>query len=149
MPLQHGLARLLIDLEAQRRIGLHHLVERRRHLVDVGARLRLNRNADDGVRETHALEQRRLVGIDSESPVSVSFIETNATDVAGARLFDVLGRGGLDLHDAADALFLAARDVEQRVALLDDAGVDTDERQRAELIVDDLERETRAPARRL
>ena len=40
---QHGLARFLVDLETQRRIGLDHLVERRRHLVDVGARLRLDR----------------------------------------------------------------------------------------------------------
>ena len=37
--------------------------------------------------------------------------------------------------------FLFARDVGERVAFLDDAGVDAHERQRAELIVDDLERE--------
>ena len=52
---EQRLARLLVYFETQRRVGLHHLVERRGHLVDVGARLRLDRDADDGVREAHAL----------------------------------------------------------------------------------------------
>ena len=43
--------------------------------------------------------------------------------------------------DLADALALAARDVEQCVALLDHARVAAHERERAELVVDDLERE--------
>ena len=71
----------------------------------------------------------------------MSFIETKRADVAGARFVDVLRGVGLHFDDAADALLLAARDVEQRVALLDDARVDAHERQRAELVVDHLERE--------
>ena len=38
MPRSTRLAGFLVDLEPQRRVGLHHLVERGRHLVDVGAR---------------------------------------------------------------------------------------------------------------
>ncbi len=62
-------------------------------------------------------------------------------DVARANLVDFLGRVGLHFHDTADALLLAAGDVEQRVALLDDARIDAAEGQRAELVVDHLERE--------
>ena len=127
--------------EPQRRVGLDHLVERGRHLVDVGARLRLDGHADDGVREAHALEQRRMIRI-RQRIAGLGFLHRDErADVAGARFVDVLGRGGLDLDDAADALLLAARDVGERVALLDDARVDAHERQRAELVVDDLERE--------
>jgi hypothetical protein len=62
-------------------------------------------------------------------------------DVAGAHFVDFLGGVGLHFHDAAHALFLATGDVLQGVALLDHARVDAAEGQRAELVVDDLERQ--------
>ena len=55
--LEHGFAGFLVHFQAQGRIGLGHLVERGGHLVDVVAVFRFHRNADHGVRETHALQQ--------------------------------------------------------------------------------------------
>ena len=136
---QHGLAGFLVHFQPQRRVGLDHLVERGRHLVDVGAGLRLDGHADDGVREAHALEQRRMVRIAQRIAGLGVLHRDEGADVAGAGFVDVLGDVGLHLDDAADALLLAARHVEQRVALLDHARIDAHEGQRAELVVDHLE----------
>ena len=137
--LEHGFAGFLVDFEAQRRIGLGHLVERGRHLVDVVAVLRLDRDADHRIREAHALEQDRMRRVGQRIARLGVLHRDERADVAGAHFVDVLGRIGLHLDDAADALLLAARDIEQGVALLDHPRIDAAERQRAELVVDDLE----------
>src|SRR5690606_3302038 len=138
---QDRLPGLVVDLELERRVRLDHAIERGRELVDVGAALRLDGHADDGVREAHALEQRRGVGR-RQRVAGLRFLQRDErADVAGTYFLDVFRRVGLHLDDTADTLLLVARDIEQRVALLDDARVDARERQRAELVVDDLERE--------
>ena len=60
---QHGLAGLVVDLQAQRRIGLRHLVEGRRHLVLVAPGFRLDGHANDRIWEAHPLQQRWMVRI--------------------------------------------------------------------------------------
>ena len=59
---QDGLAGFAIRLQMQRGIGAHHLAERGAELLLLGLDLRLHRDADDGVREAHALEHHRVGG---------------------------------------------------------------------------------------
>ncbi len=55
------LVRLLVRVDAERRVFLHELRERHAHLFLVGLRLRLDRERDDGLGELHRLEDDDVV----------------------------------------------------------------------------------------
>ena len=118
---QYGLPGFMIHLQLERRIGAHHFVERGGHFVDVGAGLGFHRDADHGVGEAHALQQHRRGGI-AQCVAGLRFLHRHeGADIAGAHFVDVLGVISLYFDDTPDALFLAARGIDKRIALLDHA----------------------------
>ena len=85
-----------------------------------------------------------FVGSHSVSPVVASFRPTAAAMSPGAHFLDVLALVGVHLQDAAEALLLALDRVVDRVAGIDDAGIDAEEHELAdEWVGHDLEREAR------
>ena len=116
----------------------------RAELVLVGLRLRLDRDRDDRVGEGHRLElDRRRVG--GERVARRRVLQADAgRDLARADLLALLTVVRVHLEDAADALGLAGRRVEDAVAGLDLAGVDAEVRELADVRVGhDLEGQRR------
>src|ERR1035437_7340633 len=80
----------------------------------------------------------------AERIAGLQFLEThNGADVASQNLGHILALVGMHLHQAADAVRLAGARIEDRVAGLERAGVDANEGQLAEGIVDNLEDQSR------
>ena len=89
-------------------IGAHHLAERDAELLLLRLGLGLHRDADHGVRESHALEHHRVRRI-AQRIAGLGFGQRDqGDDVAGTRLFDGIGFLGEHLDHAADLLALAA-----------------------------------------
>ncbi len=140
---QNGLARFAIRLQVQRGIGADHLAEGVVEFLQLGFDLRLHRYADDGVREAHALQYNRRVGV-AEGVAGVGLGEGDeGDDVTGARLLDRVGFLGEHFDHAADLLALAAGGVLYGHAAGQNARVHTHEGQRTVVVVDDLESERR------
>ena len=136
------LPRLLVRADAERRVLFGETLERRRELVLVGLRLRLDRNRDHRVREDHRLEPNRR-RVDGERLARRRLLEADERcDLARADLVALLAVVRVHLKDAADALRLARRRVQDLAALLELARVDADVRELADVGVGhDLERE--------
>ena len=86
---------------------------------------------------TFSRSRKRVAGVD--------VLETHGRgDVAGVHFLDLAALVGMHLQQAPDALFLRPRRHEHRVAGIQRAGVDAEEREVAdERIVEDLEGQRR------
>ena len=138
------LARFLVGVDAERRVFLREAIERDAHLLLVGLGLRLDGDVDHRLREDHLLEHDHVLRV-AQRVAGRRFLQADRRrDVAGAHFLDLLALVGVHLQDAADA-FLAALDrVVDRVARIDDARIDAEEDQLADVGVGhDLEREAR------
>ena len=62
-------------------------------------------------------------------------------NIARHRLIEFFARIGVHFDDSADALSLARKRIEDRIALGDRSGINARERQRTKAVVHDLERE--------
>ena len=138
------LARLLVRVDAERRIFLRQLRQRDAELVLIRLRLRLDRDVDDGIRELHRLEDDRMI-IVAHRVAGARVLEADrGGDVAGAHFLDLLALVRVHLQQAADALALVLRRVVDVRARLEHARVHAEERQLSdERIGRDLERERR------
>src|SRR6056297_2093864 len=140
--LHDRLSRLDVGLDAERGIFRREPLKAGGHLLLVGLRLRLDRDLDDRVREGHGFENDRFLGI-AERVAGGRLLEARKRDdVAREGLFDLLAVVRVHHHHAPDALALAFRRVQHRVALPDLARVDPGKGQRPdEGVVHDLEGE--------
>src|SRR5690606_37591257 len=75
-PADDRLTRLLVRVDAERRVLLRKLREPRGQLVLVSLRLRLDRHRDDRLRERHRLEDDWIVGI-AERVTGLRVLETD------------------------------------------------------------------------
>ena len=115
-------------------------MQRDRHLLLVGLGLGLDLHLDDGVGEIHLLEDDRLAGIAQRLARARVLEALQRDDVAGKGFLDFLAVVGVHQIHAADTLFLVARGVRERHALLELARVDAAEGDRADVLeVHDLE----------
>ncbi len=140
--LDDGLAGLVIDRDAERRIFLGETVQRHAELLLVALGLGLDGDLDDRLRELHALQDHRLVRIAQRVAGGHVLEAGDGDDVAGKGFLDVLAVIGVHQQHAADPLLLVLHRVGQRLAGLDLARIDAAEGERAdEGIVHDLEGE--------
>src|SRR6476620_3556189 len=137
-----GLGRLRVGVDAEGGVFLGEPLEGDRELVLVGLRLRLDLDLDDRLRERHRFEDHRMLGV-RERVAGERVLEADGRgDVAGVDLVDLLAVVGVHLEDAADALALALRRVEDVRAGLERARIDPEERELAdERVGRDLEGE--------
>src|SRR6478672_4131438 len=140
--LDDGLARLMVDRDAERRVLLRQAMQRHAELLLIALGLWLDGNLDDRLRELHALEDHGLRRI-GQRIASGDVLEAGQRhDVAGISLLDVLAVIGVHQEHTADALLLVLYRVEQGRAGLHLAGIDAAEGKRThERIVHDLESE--------
>ena len=103
-PLDDGLAALVIDRDAERRIFGRKPRERLAHLVLIALGLGLDRDLDDGLGKFHALEHDGRARIAQRVAGRRVLEAGDGDDVAGARFLDVLAVIGMHLQHAADAL---------------------------------------------
>ena len=136
------LARVFVGEAAERRIFFRQALQTFGHLITIRLRLRLDRHADDRLREGGRLQHHveRLV---TQGVAGGDVPETDQRrDVARVHAVHVLPLAALDDHEAADALALAGTGVVDGVALLQLTGIDPEEDQLArEGIGPQLERE--------
>src|SRR5581483_279120 len=134
------LAGLFVRVDAERRVLRGELLETDAELLDVGLRLRLDRDRDDGLREDHLLEEDRLLLV-AERVARARVLQTDGrVDVARVGFRQLFTLVRVHTEDAADALALTARRVRDHRARRDRPRVDAEERQVAVRVVDDLER---------
>ena len=99
-------------------------MERLGQLLFVGLGLGLDRDLNDRGRESHRFELDRMLRI-GQGVAGGGVLETDSgNDVAREHGVDVLAMVGVHPQEAAEALLLAGGGVEDRVALLETAGVD-------------------------
>ena len=141
-PGDDGLAGLFVRMDAERGVFFRELVERDAHLLLVGLGFRLDRDGDDRLGEFHTLERDDVLLVD-EAVTRRDVLEADrSSDVAGAHLFELGAVVRVHLQNTADALALALDGVVDRVARVQDARIDAEERQVTdERIRRDLERE--------
>src|SRR5947207_3264214 len=109
-------------------------------LLLVGARLRLDGDGDDRLRERHRLEHDRLVGVAERVPGGRVLEPDGGRDVAGRDGLDLLALVGVHAQQAADALLPVLRRVEDAAGGAEGAGVHAQEDELADvLVVHDLE----------
>ena len=136
---QDRLPRFAVGLQMQRRIGADHLAERAPEFFLFGFDLCLHRYADDGVGKTHTLENNRVGGI-AQRVTGLGIRQGHQrNDVSGTGFFHRIGFLGEHFDHAADFFALAARGIQNRGALGQDARVDANERQSTVNVIDDLE----------
>ena len=136
---QDGLAGFLVGLETQAGVLACELLQAEGHLFHAVLGLRLDGNVDDRDWEGHALEDDRVVAGGQRVARSGVLQADEGRDVAGEHFLDFRALVGVHLEHAADALAVVLRGVLHHVALLEGAGVDAHEGQRAVFVVDDLE----------
>ena len=105
------------------------------HLFLVGLGLRLDRLRDHRLREDHLLERDDRARIAQRLARGHVAQADAGGDVAGQDLLDLFALVGVHLQDPADALLLAADRVVDRVARLQNTGIDAHERQLADVRV--------------
>ena len=111
---------------------MRQLRQRDAHLFLVGLGLRLDRHRDHRLRELHALQRDRSSSGHTGCHRSDVFQTDGRGDIAGAHFLDFFTVVGVHLQHTTDALFLALDRVVDRVARLQHAGIDAEERQGAD-----------------
>ena len=99
---------ILVGFDAERRIFFNHLADRYGELFGIGLIAGCDSDRDNGVREDHRLERRRIVWI-AERVTSLSVLHPEKrNDVARLSGIDFLARVGMHLDDTTDTLGLAS-----------------------------------------
>ena len=127
----------------RRRLGSSpaEFLQAERHLLHAVLGLRLDGDVDHRHREGHALQNDRVVA-GGQRVAGAGILQAHeGRDVAGEHFLDFLPLVGMHLEHPADPLAMILRGVLHHVALLERAGIDAHERQRAVFVVDDLERQ--------
>ena len=139
-----GLARVLVGLDLERRILVAQLAERRRHLLLVRLRLRLDRDLDHRLGEVHRLEHDGVVLV-AERVAGVDVLQAHRRgDLPAIDLFAVLALVRVHLDDPSQTLPLLLGRVVHVGPRLQGPGVHAKERQLADVRVrHDLEGERR------
>src|ERR1039457_2000273 len=138
------LVRLLVRVDAERRVFLHELRERHAHLFLVGLRLRLDCERDDGLGELHGLEDDDVIALADRVARRDVLQAHGGGDVARPDLLDLLALVRVHLQEPADALVRLLRRVVDARARVEVARVDAEERELAdERVGHDLEHEAR------
>ena len=140
----NGLARLLVRVGFEGRILLGELRQSDVHLLLSGLGLGLDSYADNRLRELHRLENDRVLLV-AERVAGRGVLQADRRrDVTGIDLRDILAVVGVHQKDAAQTLALALGGVQDGFAGFDRAGIDTEERQTADVGVGhDLEGQSR------
>src|SRR5215218_200347 len=139
-----GLAGLFVRADLEGRVLLGQAAERDAHLLLVDLRLRLDRDLDDRLGELDHLELDRSVGRAQRVTGGDLLDAHRGGDIASRDILEVDTFVRVHLEDAADALGLAARDVEDARAGLELAGVNAEVGELADVGVGgDLEGECR------
>ena len=139
--LDQGFARVFVGCDLERRILLHHLVQRDAHFLGAGLVLRRDGNRDYRIREHHRLQRGRIVRIGERVAGTRVLHAEQGDDVAGLRRVEFFARIGVHFDDTADALGLAGERIQDVVAFLQPTRIDARKRQRAVAVVHDLERQ--------
>jgi len=143
-PRDHRLTGLVVVLHDERRVLVGELGQSVAELVLVGLRLRLHGHRDDRDRERDRLEDDGVLGIADRVAGGGVLQADDRHDVARVRRFLVLAVVRVHLEDAADPLLAVLRRVHDVRPGLQDAGVDPQVREAADVRVGhDLERERR------
>src|SRR5450756_1847268 len=138
------LVRLLVRVDAERRVFLHELRERHAHLFLVDLRLRLDGERDDGLGELYGLEDDDVIALADRVPRRDVLQAHGGGDVARPDLLDLLALVRVHLQEPADALVRLLRRVVDARARVEVARVDAEERELAdERVGHDLEHEAR------
>ena len=141
---------LLVGANPEGRILFGQAGERSAHLVLVGASLRLDRDRDDRLREGDRLEHDRVRRIAQRVAGERTLQTDDRADVAGADRLDFFAVVGVHLEQATDPLAVTLGRVQRIAAGLEDAGVDPDIGQLADVRVGlNLEDQTRERLTRL
>ena len=138
------LARLLVGVDAEGWILFSEALQGNTHLLLVGLRLRLNAELNHWIREGHRLEDDWVLRI-AERVTGEGVLQADRSgDVAGAHFVDLFTMVRVESDQAANALLLPLRRVEDVGASLQDARVDAEEAELAnEWVRRDLEGECR------
>ena len=128
--LDHGLAALGVERDAEAGVLLGEPAERGRHLLLVGLGLGLDRDLDHRVGELDALEDHGVARIRQGFPGGGVLEPGQRHDVAGLGMSDLLARIRVHQQHAADPLALALDGIEDGLAAVQHAGIDPDKRQR-------------------
>ena len=103
--------------------------------------VRRNRHRDHRIGKHHGLERRRIFLICQRVARARVLQAKQSNNVSGLSGILLLTTIGVHLDDAADALGLAGKRIDDRVALFQAARVNARKRQRAKAVVHDLEGE--------
>ena len=122
-PGDQRLARLVVELDQERRVLVGQLGQGHGELVLVGLRLRLDGHRDDRGRERHRLEHHRLGRVGQRVAGGRVLQPHHGHDVAGERGILVLAVVRVHLQDAADPLLAVAGGVLDVGARAQDARV--------------------------
>src|SRR6266852_585607 len=143
-PRDDGLRRLLVGPDLEGWVFLGELGERLPHLLLVHLGARLDRHADDRVREDDRLQQDRVVLVGEGVPRGRLLQADGRGDIARINLGDFLAVVGVHLQDAADPLLGAPGRIPDIGAGLEGAGIHPEEGQLADVGVGgDLESKRR------
>ena len=137
------LAGFFVRADAEGRVFLSKTVQSESHLFLVGLGLRFDSLGNNRLREFHAFEDDRSV--DSAERVTRRNVRQahGSGDVAGFHELDFLTFVGVHLEQTADTFLLTLDGVHDRVTGVQNAGVDAEEGQLADVRVGhDLERES-------
>ena len=142
--LDDGLTGLLVEFGAEGRVFFSELLNREAQLFLVSLGLGLDRNLDNGLRESHRLEDDRLSRVAQRVPRSGVLESDDGVDVTSGHRIDRVFLVGVHLENLSDALFLVLRRVDDLFARIQLARVHANVSESAEERVDgDLERESR------
>ncbi len=133
---------LLVRVDAERGIFLGELGERFRHFLLIGLGLRFDGDMDNGIRESHLLQDNRVILI-AQRVAGASPLQAHCgDDIAGKRFVNIFARVRMHAQHAADPLlFVRDRIVHVRTGL-QGSGIDTEVRELPDIRVrHDLERQ--------
>ena len=121
-----GLAGLFIGVGLEGRILFGQLCQRDAHLLVAGLGLRLNGNADNGLRELHGLQNDGMILI-TQSITSGGVLQTNnSSDITCIAAVDILAVVGVHLQDAAHTLLVVLHGVVDSSTSLNLTGVNAE-----------------------
>src|SRR5581483_11522984 len=129
------LAGFMIGRNIERRIFLGQTTQRHAQLVLIGARLRLNRDANNGSGKFDRFQNYRLVFVADGVAGRHLLHAADGDDFASAGDLNIFALVRVHAHQAADALFVVLRGVVRVGTRLDRAAVNPHERKLAEVLV--------------